>query len=392
MTVMKLHKNIYLWYLTTFFSYADFTLPIWVIFNTEVLGLNNAQAFLLGVLSYGLSAIFEIPTGSWADKFGRAKTYQLGTVLYILSVASYIFTPNFYVLLFFQILGGLGLAMRSGGLEALVHDSINGKNKNTVYSTVHGRKMAILFISRVLTVLLSGVMYAIDPKLPFIIAAVTYTIGLIISLFFKEVRLETPTTASSVSHIRETISLILKKKTLVIFFSLIAIYTLFSEALFAIYQPYFKSINIEIGEFGVFYAIISAFSAIGALSITGIVKKHNTFKILLLMMLAVLFTLSIMLLEMPALTYIAIIPSSIAFGYIVTLQNTITQKLVSSKHQATAVSVASFVRTFSFLVGVMLVGIALDFLEVASANWLLVILTAIFTIPFVVSLRRKVAV
>ncbi len=392
MTAMKLHKNVYLWYLVTFFSYAAFTLPIWVIFNTEVLGLNNTQAFLLGVLPYGLSAIFEVPTGSWADKFGRAKTYQLGTVLYILSVASYIFTPNFYVLLAFQILGGLGLAMQSGGLEALVHDSIKGKDKDAIYSTVHGRKMAILFISRVLTVLLSGLMYAVNPKLPFIIATVTYIIGLIISLFFKEVRLETPTTASSTNHIKETLSLILEKKTLVLFFSLIAIYTFFSEALFAIYQPYFKSINIQIGEFGIFYAIISAFSSIGALSITGIAKKHNAFKILLIMMIAVLFTLSIMLLEIPALTYIAIIPSAIAFGYVMTLQNTITQKLVSSRHQATAVSIGSFVRTFSFLISVILLGVSLDYLKVPSVNWLLAILTAIFTIPFVISLRRKVII
>lgn len=392
MTAMKLHKNIYLWYLTTFFSYAAFILPIWVIFNTEVLGLSNTQAFLLGVLPYGLSAIFEIPTGSWADRFGRAKIYQLGTILYILSVASYILFADFYILLFFQVLGGLGLAMQSGGLEALIHDSIKGKEKDNVYSVIHGRKMAILFVSRVLTVLLSGLMYGINPKLPFIVAAITYIIGLIVSLFFEEVRLETPTAASSVKHIKETLSLILQKKTLVLFFSLVVVYMFFSEALFALYQPYFKSINIQIGQFGFFYAIISAFSAIGALSITGLAKRQNAFKIMLFMMMAVLFTLGVMLLEIPALIYIAIIPSAIAFGYIQTLQNTITQKLVSSSHQATAVSIASFVRTFAFLVSVITLGITLDFLSVPNINLLLFALTAIFLVPFILSIRRKITV
>ena len=389
---MKLHKNIYLWYLTTFFSYAAFTLPIWVIFNTEVLGLSNTEAFLLGVLPYGLSAIFEIPTGSWSDRFGRARTYQLGTILYVLSVASYIFFADFYVLLFFQVLGGLGLAMQSGGLEALVHDSISGKDKDVLYSTVHGRKMAILFVSRVLTVLLSGLMYGIDPKLPFVVATVTYTIGLVISLFFKEVRLETPTEVSSLNHIKETFSLILEKKTLVLFFWLVALYSFFSEALFALYQPYFKSIDIQIGQFGIFYAIISAFSALGALSVTGLAKKHNAFRIMLIMLVSVLFTLGVMLLKVPSLIYFAIIPSAVAFGYLMTLQNTITQKLVSSKHQATAVSIASFVRTFAFLVSVVALGITLDFLSVPNVNLFLTILTAIFCVPFIVSLRRKVAV
>lgn len=388
---MRLHKNIYVWYLVTFFSHAAFALPIWVIFNTEVLGLNNTQAFLLGVLPYGLSAVFEVPTGSWADKFGRAKTYQLGTILYILSVASYIFFADFYVLLSFQVLGGLGIAMQSGSLEALIHDSIDGKDKDTLYSTVHGRKMAIAFISRVVTVLFSGLMFAVDPKMPFVITTMAYVVGLIISLFFKEVRLET-SIVSSTRHIKETFSLILGKKILVLFFSLTAIYTFFSEAMFALYQPYFKSINIQIGEFGIFFAVISAFSALGALCVTRLAKKHNAFNILLIMMLGVLFTLAVMLLNMPALTYLAIIPSSIAFGYVITLQNTTTQKLVSSRHQATAISIASFVRTLAFAVSVVITGVSLDYLEVSSVNWMFTIFTAILTIPFFISLRRKVII
>jgi MFS family permease len=389
---MKLHRNIYLWYLVTFFSYAAFTLPVWVIFNTEVLGLNNTQAFLLGVLPYGLSAVFEVPTGSWADKYGRARTYQLGTIFYILSVASYIFFSDFYLLLGLQVLGGLGLAMQSGSLEALVHDSLPGPKKDIVYSAIHGRKMALLFVSRVITVLLSGLLYAANPKLPFVIATITYSIGLVISLFFKELRTEKPPTASSVAHIKETFLLICNNRALVWLFLLIAIYTFFSEALFALYQPYFKSINIEIGEFGVFYAIISVLSAVGALSITRLIKRYKALNILLGMMLAVLFSLSLLLAGNKSLLFVAIIPSSIAFGYVITLQNMITQKNVSSRHQATALSIASFARTFSFLVSVIALGISLDYLEVSQVNALLLVLAIIATLPFVLSLKRKVTI
>lgn len=392
MALATMQKNIYVWYLTTFFSYAAFTLPIWVIFNTEVLGLSNTQAFLLGVLPYGLSAFFEIPTGSWADKYGRARTYQIGTILFILSISSYIFVSNFYILIIFQVLGGLGLAMQSGGPEALVHDSISGKNKDTVYSTVHGRKMAILFTSRVVTVLLSGYLYSFNPKLPFVVAAVTYGIGFIVSLFFVEVRGESPTIHSASEHIKETYQLMVKNRVLVAFFVLVVIYTICSESLFAMYQPYFKSINVDIGQFGVFYAIISLFSALGALTVTNIAKRYNAFKIILFMMISVIFTLGAMLLGSPAITYIAIIPSSIAFGYIITLHNTITQKAVSSKHQATAVSIASFVRTFSVLVGVVGVGMLLDIISVSQANILLTIFSVLCLIPFIVFYKRKMTV
>jgi predicted MFS family arabinose efflux permease len=184
----------------------------------------------------------------------------------------------------------------------------------------------------------------------------------------------------------------LNKQMLVLFFGLVTIYTFLSEALFALYQPYFQSLHIKIGQFGIFYAIISLFSAIGALSITGLAKRHNAFKLLLLMMLAVLFTLTAMLFNASAFTYIAIIPSAIGFGYGITLQNTIIQKLVSSKHQATAVSVGAFIRTISFMVSVIIVGISLDHFRVSTVNAILSVLTASLLIPFILSLRRKVII
>lgn len=389
---MKLHRNVYLWYLTTFFQYAAFTLPIWVIFNTETLGLSNTQAFLLGILSYGLSSVFEIPTGSWADKYGRVKMYQLGTVFYILSVASFIFFADFYILLAFQVIGGLGLAMQSGGLEALVHDSLPSKGKTAAYARIHGNKMAVLFISRVTTVALSGYMFAVDPKLPFVIAVSVYVVGLVISLLFREVRTEAPSEASHSEHIRETIRLMLSSTNLIFFSALVILYTFISEALFAFYQPYFRSIDVHIEEFGFFYAVISLFSALGALVVAKHMAKRNIFLILLLMMFSILFTLTIMLLRVPGLMYLAVIPSSISFGYVVTLHNTAIQKLITSRHQATAVSIASFTRSASFLVSVVLVGIALDFVSPTVLNIVLVSTATVLLIPFAVAKKRRITI
>ena len=385
---MKLHRNVYIWYTTTFFSFAAFILPIWVIFNTEVLHLSNTEAFLLGVVPYGLSALFEIPTGSWADKYGRARTYQIGGVLYILSAASFLFLTNFYALLILQLVGAVGLAMRSGGLEALVHDSITGPDKDAAYARVHSHKMAILFTSRVATAALGGVLYTVNPKAPILAGVIMYIVGLIASLFFKEVRTETPTDLSSFDHIKETLALFLGKKTLLALMLLVVLYTFCSEALFALYQPYFKSIGIHFAEYGVFYAVISALSAVGALTVARFMKRFSTSQILLAMMVAVLFTFSLMLLKQPLLTYIAIIPSSLAFGFIMTLTNTSVQKLISSRHQATALSIASLVTTFTYFVAVVGLGMTLDLVSAFTANAVLAAVTLVSLVPFLSALRR----
>lgn len=355
-------------------------MPIWVIFNTRTLGLSNTEAFILGVLSYGFSALFEIPTGSWADTYGRAKIYRIGVILYIVAVGSFIFLTNFYLLATMQIIGALGLAMQSGCLEALIHDSILGNDKDVVYAHVHGRKMAIAFASRVITVLCGSLLFTINPRAPFIATIVVYFVSLLISLSFKELRLETPNELSHSDHIKETIALLMTKRVLLSFLLLALLFTLCSEALFALYQPYFQSIGIHVGQFGIFYAVISAVSAIGSLASGRLIKRFHIMTILLGMMLGMLCTLSLMLVQNKILLYAAIIPSSIAFGFSITLTNTAVQKVMSSKYQATALSLASFLQNLAFFVAVVAVGLTLDHTRVMTVVMGLTIITVICTV------------
>ncbi len=387
---MKINKSIRLWYAVTFFKNAAFILPIWVIFNTDVLGLNNTQAFLLGVLPYGLSAFFEVPTGSWADKYGRAMIFQIGTFFYILSVGAYLVVGNFYILLLLQILGAIGIAMQSGGLEALVHDSIKAKDKDSIYENVYSGHITTVFISRIITVLLGGVLYSINPRGPFLFAVAFFTVALILSFSFKDVRVETPTELSSLEHIKETAKLMWNVKLIVSIMTLIILYRYTSEALFALFQPYFSSLEINVSKFGVFYALISAFSALGSIWIGRALQKINVFKILLGMIAAVTFTSVALLLRVPVLTYLVIIPSSFAFGCALTIMNTTIQKAISSRHQATALSIASFINTGAFFLAVMSIGFSLDHTSVYTTNLFLAGITGACIIPFIVSARKNV--
>lgn len=384
---MRLHRNIYIWYANTFLSFAEFTLPIWVIFNTDILGLSNTQAFILGVLPYGLSALLEVPTGSWADKFGRAKIYQLGLLLYILSIASFIFISNFYILLIFQVIGALGLALKSGSIEALVHDSID-TDKHIVYAKVHGHKMAILFTSRVIAAIAGGLLFTVDPRAPFIAATIACSLGFGASLFYKEVRAETPSELTSFDHIKETWTLIIRSKIFIFFTILCVIYTFCSEALFAFYQPYFQSIGANIGEYGVFYALISVCSALGALGTARLMRKFDPFSLLLGLMFSVIATLLVLLSRQPSVVYIAVIPSSIGFGIILTLCNTTVQKLISSRHQATALSIASLLRSLAFTMASIGMGVSLDIASPQIVHIGLLIVS-VAVLPLFLALRAR---
>lgn len=389
LAAMTVRKNIYLWYSITFFSNATFTLPIWVIFNTQVLGLNNTQAFILGTLPFTIGTLFEVPSGAWADKYGRAKLFRFGLIMFMISVISYTLFTNFYVLFMFQLLGAIGYAMQSGGLEAIVHDSLNGKHKNAAYRSVYGKNQAIIYISRVVTVLFGGILYTLNPKSPFLFTFTFTAIALCISFFIQDKRLEAPTTHSTKSHIIETIHSILREKNIAVFFILLSLYIVSAEAMFALFQPYLLSMDVQISNFGLLFAIISLFSAFGSLTAARVMHTHSIFNIVLVMTVSVVFTATLMLLRMPMLTYAIVIPSAVAFGYISILLTTTAQQAVSSRYQATAASLASLMYTILFSVAAIFVGISIDITSVNTTNYLIVVLSIVSLLMFY-RLRKKI--
>ena len=92
-------RNRAAYYLIQYFSGVAFILPIWVIFNREFLELSNTAAFILGTIQYWLIFLFEIPTGAWADKYGRLLVFRIGALLQLAGVASFVITKDFAILL-----------------------------------------------------------------------------------------------------------------------------------------------------------------------------------------------------------------------------------------------------------------------------------------------------
>ena len=358
---VKLHKNIYIWYLNTFFAFSAYVLPIWLIFNSEVLGFTYTQSILLGITPYAVSSFLEIPTGSWADRFGRLIVYRSGTLIYTVSLASYILFESFTILLIFQLLGALGYAMQSGTLQALIHDSLPTNNKKEIYDHVQSRKMIVFFGSRTITVFVGGLLFAIDPKLPFIVATVSSLVGLIVSLFFTEIRLQKPRSKNNITHIAQTIRKMWSLVNIRVFVFLLFLMQFTMESVFVFLQPAFISEGISSKEIGIVYALISVTSALGAAYSTRIIRKYGNFGSLTLMI--CLSTASILLLSIIGDglgIYAALLPISFGFGLLVVTTSGYIQKYISSSHQSTALSTSSMITHSGFLVGTLLVGVMLD--------------------------------
>lgn len=99
-------------------------MPLFIVFGLS-LGFSIAQVGLLFGARQISGFLFEIPTGIFADTYGRKKSILLTYTLGIVAALFYFFSANFSVLLLGSIIAGLALTFMSGAFDALVIDSLD---------------------------------------------------------------------------------------------------------------------------------------------------------------------------------------------------------------------------------------------------------------------------
>lgn len=113
-------------------SIADSSIFLWpvvILFYYKVAGNAAGAGVLLSVRAIA-SAIGELPTGYFSDKFGRARTTQLACFLYLMSAIATAasWTIGFRLLLVAVIVQGVAEACVSGNHDSLLFESSDDKD------------------------------------------------------------------------------------------------------------------------------------------------------------------------------------------------------------------------------------------------------------------------
>ena len=117
-------------------------MPIIVLFFQEH-GLTITQVMILQAIYSLAVAIFEIPSGYLADRFGRKKTIVLSTILTFTGYIIFSFYNEFYSFAIAQILVGIGGSLMSGSDSALLYDTLIEEGEKKIYTKIEGKNYAI---------------------------------------------------------------------------------------------------------------------------------------------------------------------------------------------------------------------------------------------------------
>jgi MFS family permease len=160
--------------LVAFFSSMYFYIPAITPF-LQLRGLSFAQISIFQAILLGTGLVFDIPTGALADRFGRRLTLSAALAFQAASEGIFLFAQNFWVFAIAQVIGGIGSAMASGCVTALVYESLPEQDRPAAMQRASGTIGAAVQLASIIAYFGGGLLVA-DLKVGHILLAIQLTI------------------------------------------------------------------------------------------------------------------------------------------------------------------------------------------------------------------------
>ncbi len=161
--------------------------PFLIIFLMQS-GLNLFQVGLLYSIRETMSFIFEIPSGIFADNYGKKRELTWCFSFYIVSFILFFFGSGFWMFALAMIFFGLGEAFRSGTHKAMIYSYLEQKGWFGQKNFVYGRTRSFSMIGSAVSSLLSiAFLFKIEAlKALFLISVVPYIAEIILILSYPD--------------------------------------------------------------------------------------------------------------------------------------------------------------------------------------------------------------
>jgi MFS family permease len=381
---VSLKHNILKMYLLKGVTWFMVAMPIIVIFFQEN-DLSTTEIMILQAVYSLTIAILEIPSGFFADSYGRKNSILISTFF---SFIGYIILSNysgFNQYLLAEILLGIGGSLISGADSAIIYDTLLELDDEDSYTKIEGKNYAIGNFSEAIAGILGGFLAMSSIYLPIYIQ--TFVIMLSIPIAFSLVepkrKFKIITSLKSILNIvKDTFIYNKKLKWYIIYSSAMGMTTL-SVAWFV--QPFLSTIDMPLTYFGIIWA--------GLNIMAGLTSYYSHFfnNSKLLIYISIYMFISLICLgfniSLYGLIFIALV---YLFRGIITphLRNLININ-TTSERRATVLSLRSFMIRLSFALTAPILGYITDIYTINYVFFLLAGITGITSLLAAYKLSYK---
>jgi MFS family permease len=158
--------------------------PVWV--SMELRYISLTQVAIIDIVILGSGLLLELPTGALADLIGRKKSISISFLVTAVAYFLFAYANNFTWFLIAGLGFGLGDALLSGSLEALVFDTLKQNHKEHTFSEINNKNSLIFNYSIFTAIIIGGLIFENHYHLPSLLTGCSFLIAFAISTKFIE--------------------------------------------------------------------------------------------------------------------------------------------------------------------------------------------------------------
>jgi len=256
-----IQTNIRKLYALSFLRDLIFFIPILVPFWSEWFSMR--EIFILEAAYAAMLLIFEIPSGYFADIFGRKKSLIVGSLLGCMGIGIFVFAGTFMGFLIGEMVIGIGASFISGAEEALAYETVLQSNQADRYKKVQGNIFLSGRIASIFSHASGGFLAMLFLRLPFYATFIPFLLAFFISLTLQEPERHVEK-FETWSHFKKILQETVSHKKLLFFLIFAAIPPSFFLMSFWLYQKYMIFVEFPLVYFGIVIAAMSITSGLGS--------------------------------------------------------------------------------------------------------------------------------
>jgi len=251
-----------------------FFLPIIVLFWQDN-GLSMTEIMILQSIGAISFVLLEVPTGYFADIFGRKKSLVFSGFFLFGAALAYALGRCFYQFLIAEVLWVFGFSLISGSDSALIFDTLKDLKRGSEYKKIWGHSVFLALIAIAVANILGGFIGKVNFRLTFYLMLPFLALLIPISLSLHE-----PTRHKLIfkrGYLWELLRVmkysLLQNKKLRWLLLYSGIAYAFNQSALWFYQPYFSLSGLKIVQFGFIFASFQIVAAVSSKYAYKIEKK-----------------------------------------------------------------------------------------------------------------------
>jgi len=259
----ELRRDLRTFYLFRLLATSYLFTPIFMLFQADR-GLSFFERLALGGIYSAVIVLVEVPTGVFADRFGRRRAMLLGALAMVGSSLLALQADSFATFAIAESLGAISIALCSGADSAYLYDLLDAHGRAHEYPKRESAASAWHLVGSAVAFAGGGWLASYDLGLPYLVTAAVAAVAAVVACVMREAPVVGAAVVTFGRHSLGALAEVARNGRLAWIVGYSAVVFVLLRATIYVYQPYLHERGLGPAETGVLFAGVYLIAAVVA--------------------------------------------------------------------------------------------------------------------------------